>query len=449
MADILGIEGLTVDIEKTTETDTDIVIRVKRRPDAYEACPLCGNVVCVPNGSRLVRYRDIPTRGKKVTIEWERQRFLCMPMADGTGDACGKSSTDTHPDLHDKRLMTKRLVDFIGTRSLKHTFKSIADDVAMDEKTIRNVFDTWSEERMAYLGPPKAPKVLGIDEVHLLHKMRGIMTNVTERALIDLLPDRKQEAIAKRIMAMKDNRNIQVVTMDMWRPYRDVVRSLLPWADIVIDKWHVVKMANECLETARKSFRKGLSAKRRRTLLNDRFLLLKRRENLKPMQELILQTWTKEFPMLGEAYAAKEGFYQVYDELTEAAAKDTYAIWLDGLTDGMRASFKPLIGAVERWEEEVFAYFRHPKLTNAYTEALNGLVKIANRNGRGYSFDVLRAKMVLQYWLAAKNEGYPPGSTFRINPGDEYPAYVGMDMATLARLLDEEFSHDQSTELSG
>ncbi len=42
---------------------------------------------------------------------------------------------------------------------------------------------------------------------------------------------------------------------------------------------------------------------------------------------------------------------------------------------------------------EIFAYFDHP-ITNAYTEALNGLVKIMNRNGRGYSFDAIRAKVL-------------------------------------------------------
>lgn len=40
------------------------------------------------------------------------------------------------------------------------------------------------------------------------------------------------------------------------------------------------------------------------------------------------------------------------------------------------------------------AYFDHSPLTNAYTEALNGLVKTANRLGRGYSFEVLRAKVL-------------------------------------------------------
>lgn len=36
---------------------------------------------------------------------------------------------------------------------------------------------------------------------------------------------------------------IAVVAMDIWRPYRDAVCAVLPQASIVVDKFHVVKMA--------------------------------------------------------------------------------------------------------------------------------------------------------------------------------------------------------------
>jgi len=63
---------------------------------------------------------------------------------------------------------------------------------------------------------------------------------------------------------------------------------------------------------------------------------------------------------------------------------------LDMLT---RVNFKELITAVENWKPEILNYF-DSGATNAYTEAANGMAKIANRNGRGYSFDVIRAKII-------------------------------------------------------
>ena len=40
-------------------------------------------------------------------------------------------------------------------------------------------------------------------------------------------------------------------------------------------------------------------------------------------------------------------------------------------------------------------YWNSPvRITNAYTECLNGLTKLANRMGRGYSYEIIRAKVL-------------------------------------------------------
>ena len=44
----------------------------------------------------------------------------------------------------------------------------------------------------------------------------------------------------------------------MWNPYRAAVKAVLPQARIVVDKFHVVRMANDALEKVRKGFRKEL-----------------------------------------------------------------------------------------------------------------------------------------------------------------------------------------------
>ncbi len=39
--------------------------------------------------------------------------------------------------------------------------------------------------------------------------------------------------------------------MAMWKPYRRAVQAVLPQARIVVDKFHVVRVANEALEKVR------------------------------------------------------------------------------------------------------------------------------------------------------------------------------------------------------
>ena len=39
----------------------------------------------------------------------------------------------------------------------------------------------------------------------------------------------------------------------MWKPYKDAVNTILPHAKVVVDKFHVVRMANQALEITSES----------------------------------------------------------------------------------------------------------------------------------------------------------------------------------------------------
>jgi len=217
----------------------------------------------------------------------------------------------------------------------------------------------------------------------------------------------------------------------MWRPYRLVAEDLIPKAVVVVDKWHVLRMANEAMERIRKGYRAQLSPKRRRRLMHDRFLLAKREPDLKAGERLILEAWINEFPPLGAAWRAKEAFYGIYSETYERHAREAYMDWQRSLTPEMVKAFQPLITAVGNWSRQIFSYFDHP-VTNAYTESLNRLIADSNRLGRGYSFDVLRTRMLLSRG-ALKEEGLPAGQ-FGYTGTEQ--RFAGIHIPTLARLIE-------------
>ncbi len=114
-----------------------------------------------------------------------------------------------------------------------------------------------------------------------------------------------------------------------------------------------------------------------------------------------------------------------------------------------------LTRTVENWHEEIFAYFDllPTPITNAYTEQLNGIIKLINKNGRGYKFEVLRAKILF-------SEGVHKIITPKFNrhidqgmanvmllseSGEEYQIRdLGVDMYTLIQMMEEgSFFSDQ------
>src|SRR4030043_223992 len=79
--------------------------------------------------------------------------------------------------------------------------------------------------------------------------------------------------------------------------------------------------------------------------------------------------------------------------LSDWEVLDRYDAWKASIPTELQPAYKPLTTAVGNWKAEIFAWWDFP-VTNAYTEALAGLVKLTNHIGRGYSFKAIRAKLL-------------------------------------------------------
>jgi len=376
-------------------------------------CTACRSERLHGHGTQIQSYRDMPQHGETVQIEVHRRRFRCQD--------CGKTLFDPIAGLDGKRLATRRLVSYIHTHAFKQTFAFLARQVAMDEKTIRQIFtdhvvDLESSIRFV------TPRWLGIDELKIIGAYRAIITNIKRRTVFDLLESRSKADLLPYFRALRDKDGIEWVTMDMYHVYRQVVHATLPQARIIVDKFHIQRMANNLLETMRKRFRKTLSQRQRLKLKDERFLLLKRQRDLSPEAMQRMQAWFRQFPLLGEAHVLKEGYLSVWDHDTRPAAEAAYTTWLKKVPSELYADFHELTTAMSNWYEEIFNYFEHP-ITNAYTESVNNLAKGMNRMGRGYSFEVIRARMLYD----AKSRKAGTVVAREIKPErDQVPCYDGL-----------------------
>lgn len=197
--------------------------------------------------------------------------------------------------------------------SLEKKFTSIADDIGIDEKTVRNIFNDYVAELEAQTDF-RTPNWLGIDEVHLLKNYRCVITDVENKSVIGILRKRNKYIVISYLLKLQNIDKIELVAMDMWNPYKSAVYTVIPHAKIVINKFHVVKLANEALEKIRKANRQNVSAKERRQLMRDRYVLPTRRKDHNDFDDQIkLQVWTDKFPLLGQAYELKEHFFDIYE----------------------------------------------------------------------------------------------------------------------------------------
>ena len=406
----LNLPRYTITAFEETDDAYHVAAKIPERP---ATCPHCAHGGFVGFGHREQWIRDLPMHGKRVRLYLRTRRFRCK--------SCHRTFYETLPDVNDKRLMTQRLVAWMGPQAMRRPFVQVAEEVGVDEATVRDVFSDYVAQWEAHRHV-ETPTWLGLDEIHLT-KPRGVVTNVRERTLVDILVDRRKDTVSRYLGRLPDRSRIQLVAMDMWRPYKESVEAVLPQAIIVIDKFHVLKMANAAVERVRKQLRQSLTPAQRRGLMHDRFVVLKREADLADREQLLLSTWTKNFPDLGEVHRRKEDFFRLFECRSHEEAHRQFRIWEAGLAGDMATAFTELTTAWHHWEREILAYFDHP-ITNAYTESLNSLIRATDRIGRGYSFAALRAKLL---WSEGVDKAtYRRAKVLRERPlADEPPTAYG------------------------
>ncbi len=435
---MLNLPNLEVISVNDTESSFDYYITVQSTKEV-DCCQKCGSVrnsAIVKIGKREYIYFDIPIHGRRVIVKAIRQRFKCRE--------CDSVFAEALPDMDDKRNATKRLVKWIEERSMEKTFTSIAEDVGINEKTVRNIFKeyvTKLDRRRKRI----IPRVMGIDEIHILGKRRFVITNIEEGTIIEMLPSNDLPSLEKYFGIIDGRVNIEFVTMDMYSPYRTLCRKLIPQAQIVVDKFHVLKAANYAIDMVRKRLRDNLSDTERKNMMHNRFLLLRRNE-LTPKEIDMVVSWLDTFPSLNHAFTLKESFYDIWDSESRSQAEERFEKWSLLVNNELtQKEFITLAKTVKNWHDEIFSYFDN-KYTNALTESLNSRIRHIDRMGRGYSFEVLRAKVILNESLQKEIRPGVQKLRFKQNdfyfmpdPDDYYlELTLGADIYTLSQLLDED-----------
>lgn len=387
MTDILDLEGWNV-IDKTVEGGEYLIEAEYAVPPT--ACTKCGVINHWYNwGPKPITIRDSPIRGRPVRIIAKAKRYKCR--------ACNGTFIQPLGGLHPDTRMTARCVEFIEEQCLRDTFIRIAEHVGCDDRTVRDIAHAHID-RLNASYRPWLPEWLGIDETMIDGKQRCVITDVVNRVPIDMLPDRDLPTVTQWLYQFRERNVVKGLAIDMWRPYKTAAHAVFPGLPVIIDKFHLVRMANTAMDNVRISMAKDQAKVVGRDWMRRKVLLRLRYKNLDVDGRYNLDMWLDNEPELAIAYRLKESFYDIYDSASNEDAAKRLDDWRASVPAGMRKTkkdFKPLMTCTANWREEMLAYFDHP-ISNGYTEALNGVAKVINRAGRGYSFKVLRARLLFR-----------------------------------------------------
>ena len=399
------------------ENNDDILYNVEPIKEKI-VCPECGSTNTVSNGTYIRYVRDLNFYNKRVGIKIFSSKHYCKD--------CSHHYVEQFDSIESKRRITIRLKERIEKDALRKTFSSIAEDYSISHQTVINVFDDFvnnlDKSRVLL-----APEILGIDEAHIKNKSCATFVDINKKQIIEFIDGYKKTDIVKTLDGFKNPERIKVVTMDMCRAYKYAVEECLPDAKIVIDRFHVIQAVTNCLDGYRRNFFNPHSSVKHSlpTGLNGkavRVALLSDAENLTGKQVDYLNSLFKEYPDFETAYRLKEELRTIYEYYSKKEdAEKAYDEWVKKVKKDC-SIYLPILTTFKNWHKEIFNYFDHC-YTNGIVERINGKIKEIYRNGKGYSFPVLRYK-VLYGTTASKPPKFSFSKSGKTPPAGMYTTFT-------------------------
>jgi len=175
-----------------------------------------------------------------------------------------------------------------------------------------------------------------------------------------------------------DPSRIKLVSCDFSRSFLAGINKHLPRADIVYDRFHLVKMVNDALDKIRS--KNQMNGSRHKWI---RFKLMKNGKDLSDDDKRKIFDIKNDNSVLGLAYEMKESLIQLYDYPDISAASEHVKQWLSWVDSKGEAPMKAVGRTVSRHFHRILNWYIH-KMSNGFLEGLNGMIQTTKRIGRGY-----------------------------------------------------------------
>ena len=235
--------------------------------------------------------------------------------------------------------------------------------------------------------PWKPLHAIGFDEVARAkgHAYLTLVYDLERRRLIWIGKDRTWETTDAFFawLGKRKRRSIHTVCIDMWAPYADAVRTHLPNAKIVFDRFHIVRHLNKAVDEVRRATWRAMNGMDRMRFKKTRWLWLKNPWNLEPAQKRRLSELCRRNSPIVRAYYLKEDFQRFWDYVYEGCAEKHLRQWTWWASHSRLEPFKKLAKMIRTHWDGLMTWTK-TRVSNGALEAMNG--KVAQIRHRAHGF---------------------------------------------------------------
>jgi transposase len=376
---IISLRGMVIDFTEISDDNKTITIHLNRdKRFTVSLCSECGEPA--PRERRKRRpIRDLPFCDKDVILDCEHYVVRCP--------RCGQRREKL--DFADKcSRMTHRFESLIFSLTSMTTIQNTADKFELSWDTVKDIDKKYLAGKLAGLGYGDL-KILSIDEIanHRGHDYLTIVMNLLTGRVIWVGQGRKEENLDEffATLTQEQKNGIEAVSIDMWPAFINSVKKNCPHADIVFDKFHIIKKYGEVITKLRSAeYRKAETAKDKSVLKGTKWLLLKNKSNLDKDARKQLDELLELNESLSSAYILKEDLSHLWDYKNRGSAKKYLDNWIAMAESSGVRGIKSFTKMLRKHEYGILNHCRH-HIDNGKIEGTNNKIKTLKRNAYGFN----------------------------------------------------------------
>ena len=306
----------------------------------------------------------------------------------------------------------------VSSNSLEKFYHINGDQLGQQYKEHLSDYTTWDQKdhaRQWLLFPHNIGSSLSIDETSLSNgELYTILTNKQGQGkkgtLIAMVEGTDAESVIEVLNRIPENarQSVQEVTLDMAGSMSKIIKQCFPDASLVIDRFHVQKLAYDALQEIRIAYRWDAineetnameNAKlnktkyiapvfsngdnRKQLLARSRYLLFKSRDKWTQKQKERSLILFDQYPDIKKAYALTHALRMIFSQTeTKGVAYTKMARWFNDVTDSGFKSFNTISATIYEHYREILNFFDH-RSTNASAESFNAKIKAFRATQRG------------------------------------------------------------------
>lgn len=226
-------------------------------------------------------------------------------------------------------------------------------------------------------------ETLYVDEISFKKGYSDFETVIySDETIVETMSGKKGVDLQNVLTTLPGITEVKTVCMDMCASFASAVRQALPHAEIVLDRFHIVKLLNQKLDKLRKKTHRNLTKGKQRRFSHIRFILFKDYRALGKDQRRLLKEYLRLNTEMRTIYWQCQEFRSILFG-SQGKSRSQVSSMLTNWCDRVKKNLRTFVKTLQSWWDETLNACLF-KLSNARAEGVNNRIKLLKRQGFGF-----------------------------------------------------------------